>query len=86
MSRSSGGGLARRLLPAAVVVPILLGWLRLASERSGLLSSELGQAIAVGVNILLFAILIWVTALAMNRADRRRTAARHASTISVRPP
>ena len=74
MSTRAGGALARRLLPAAVVVPIVLGWLFLLSQRSGLLSSELGVPIAVVVNVLLFAGLVWVTALSLNRSDRARSA------------
>ena len=74
MTRRAGGALARRLLPAAVIVPIVLGGLFLLSQRSGLLSSELGVPIAVVVNVLLFAGLVWVTALSLNRSDRARSA------------
>jgi signal transduction histidine kinase/DNA-binding response OmpR family regulator len=72
MSKRAGGVLARRLLPAAVIVPIVLGWL--VRHRSDVLSDELGQATAVVVNILLFASLVWVTAVSMNRSDRERSA------------
>src|SRR5262249_14780334 len=74
MTRRAGGALARRLLPAALIVPAVLGWLFLLSQRSGLLSSELGVPIAVVVNVLLFAALVWVTALSLNRSDRARSA------------
>jgi signal transduction histidine kinase/DNA-binding response OmpR family regulator len=71
-SKRAGGVLARRLLPAAVIVPIVLGWL--VRHRSDVLSDELGQATAVVVNILFFASLVWVTAVSMNRSDRERSA------------
>src|SRR5207245_827222 len=46
----------------------------LVRHRSDVLSDELGQATAVVVNILLFASLVWVTAVSMNRSDRERSA------------
>ena len=69
-----GGVLARRLLPAAVVIPVLLGWLRLVSDRGALMPPELGLAIAVVLTILLFTVLIWATSRFLNRADEVRKA------------
>ena len=39
---SVGGIVARRLLPAAFLVPLLLGWLRLVGERRGWITTEFG--------------------------------------------
>jgi signal transduction histidine kinase/CheY-like chemotaxis protein/HPt (histidine-containing phosphotransfer) domain-containing protein len=72
MSKRAGGVLARRLLPAAVLVPIVLGWL--VSHPSDVVSVELEHATTVVVNILLFASLVWVTAVSMNRSDVERSA------------
>src|SRR5262245_10741598 len=69
-----GGVLARRLLPAAVLIPVLLGWLRLVSDRRRLLPTELGLAITVVLTILLFTVLIWATSRFLNRADEVRKA------------
>ena len=69
-----GGVLARRLLPAAVLIPVLLGGLRLLSDRRRLLPTELGLAIAVVLTILVFAVLIWATSRSLNRADAMRKA------------
>jgi len=69
-----GGVLARRLLPAAILIPVLLEWLRLVSEQRGLLPTELGRAIAVVLTILLFTALIWATSRSLNRADLVRKA------------
>ncbi|HEY1276244.1 MAG TPA: response regulator [Thermoleophilaceae bacterium] len=69
-----GGVLARRLLPAAVAIPVLLGWLRLVSDRRELMPPELGLAITVVLTILLFTVLIWATSRFLNRADEGRKA------------
>jgi CheY-like chemotaxis protein len=73
-SDDAGGVLARRLLPAAIVVPAASGWLRVVAERVGLVSTSVGLAIVVVLNILLFTGLIWVTSQSLNRADRKRRA------------
>jgi signal transduction histidine kinase/CheY-like chemotaxis protein len=71
-SRHAGGALARRLLPAAVLVPALLGWLRVLGQRADLFSAELSLAMVVVANILVFAALIAITSRSLDRADRRR--------------
>src|SRR5215813_2850141 len=89
----AGGILARRLLPAAVLVPAFVGWLRLVAEHRGLLSTEIGLAIMVAVSILLFTALIVTTCRSLNRADlirkagERRLATQYATTdILTRAP
>ncbi len=48
MTRDTAGGvLARRLLPAAVLVPLLLGWLRMQGEHFKLYTSEMGLTLLV---------------------------------------
>src|SRR2546428_7441134 len=42
-----GGVLTRRLLPAIIVVPLLLGWLRLAGQGAGVYDTA-GAAARVG--------------------------------------
>jgi len=69
-----GGVLARRLLPAALLAPPLLGWLRLAGERRGLLPMETGLAILIVVTTFLFTALILATSRSLNRADQQRKA------------
>src|SRR5262249_11448351 len=71
-STHAGGVLARRLVPAAVLIPALLGWLRLLGPRVGLFGAELGLAVAVVANIVLFAALVAFTSGSLDRADRRR--------------
>ena len=77
----AGGVLARRLLPAAVLVPAALGWLTLWGQRAGLVTAELGVAVAVVVAIFTFGMFIGITARSLTRADRiRRVSERHAAT------
>ena len=71
-SAHAGGVLARRLLPAAVFIPVFLGWLRLLGQRAGLFDAELGLAIAVVASVVLFVALIGLTSGSLDRADRRR--------------
>jgi signal transduction histidine kinase/DNA-binding response OmpR family regulator len=73
-SDEAGGILARRLLPTAVLIPAVLGWLRLLGERAGFYETEVGLAVAVMMTILVFATLVWVTARMLNRTDRSRKA------------
>ena len=70
-----GSAMARRMLPLAIVLPILIGWLRLQGERAGFYGFEFGLALLATANVVVFTILIWLTAVSLNRADtaRRRT-------------
>ena len=43
-SDGPGGMIVRRLFPAAVVIPMVLGWLRLEGQHSGLYGLEFGTA------------------------------------------
>jgi signal transduction histidine kinase/CheY-like chemotaxis protein len=67
-----GGMLARRLLPAAFLIPLLLGWLKLRAERAGLFDTEFGLSLFALGNILLLNLLIWWYAGVIHRTDVRR--------------
>ncbi|MCM2336694.1 MAG: PAS domain S-box protein, partial [Pseudomonas sp.] len=73
-SPGAGGTLARRLLPALVVVLLLTGWLRLEGERRGLYSTGLGVALYTMTSIVLLGALVWWAARSLDRADRARVA------------
>src|SRR5262249_41401311 len=70
-----GGVLARRLLPAAILIPAFLGWLRLVAEHRGLLSAQLGVAIMVVVSAVLLTALIVATCQSVHRVELMRKAA-----------
>ena len=74
-SPGPGGIMSRRLLPAAVAIPIVVGWLRLHGERAGYYGTEFGLSLVVMSNVIVFLFLSWWTATVLNRADAtaRRT-------------
>jgi diguanylate cyclase (GGDEF)-like protein/PAS domain S-box-containing protein len=67
-----GGVLARRLLPAAVLVPIALGWLRWQGQLRGYYDTAFGVAIFASANVAVFLILIWVHSGLLNKIDEER--------------
>jgi len=71
-SEQPGGVLARRLLPAAVVVPIALGWLRWQGQLRGYYDTAFGLAIFTAANVAVFLFLIWAHSRLLNRLDRDR--------------
>jgi PAS domain S-box-containing protein len=67
-----GGALARRLLPAILLVPVAVGWLRVRGESVGLFDTAFGSALMVTATIvLLMGGVLW-TASSLNRTDRHR--------------
>ena len=50
--------MARRLLPAAVLIPLILGALRFSSERHGYFGIEAGISLFAFSNIVLFTAVI----------------------------
>ena len=67
-----GSSMARRILPLALVLPLGVGWLRLEGERAGFYGFEFGLALVVSLNAFLFASLMWISAVNLNRADADR--------------
>lgn len=55
----AGGAMARRLLPAAIATPILIGWLCWAGTRGGLYDMEFRLSLVVMLNVFVFVSLIW---------------------------
>jgi PAS domain S-box-containing protein len=68
-SNTEGGTMARRLLPASIVIPILLGFLRLKGQQAGWFGPAVGLVLHVVATMLLLAIFIWWNARALDRAS-----------------
>lgn len=71
-SDTTGGAMARRLLPAAVLIPLILGALRFSSEKHGILEIEYGISLFAFANIVLFATVIWWNAKLLFQAEQER--------------
>jgi diguanylate cyclase (GGDEF)-like protein/PAS domain S-box-containing protein len=71
----AGSVVARRFLPAVFVVPILLGWICLQGELGGMYGIELGLTLYAAVNIVVFAILVWLNTLRLNKEYDQRSRA-----------
>ncbi len=73
-----GAVLARRLLPFCLLVPIVLGWVRLLGERGGYYTTPTGVSLLVVSNILVFITLIWANAGIIDRMEEQRRLAHEA--------
>jgi len=72
VSDSTGGSLMRRLLPAAIVLPLVVGWAQLAGQQAGLFPPQFGSGLFALVTICLFIVLVWRNAQMLNRGDLER--------------
>ena len=77
---SMGSVVARRMLPAAFFLPILLGWLRTLARDAGLFGAGFGTAAFVVLIILVLAGLIRWTVIEINRQE----AERHRAEVALR--
>ena len=62
MSPHGGGILFRRMLPVVILLPVVMGWLRLSGQRAGWYGTEVGAALLVATTVLLFSAVLWVSA------------------------
>ena len=82
-SNSSGGALLRRLLPAIIVLPVVLGWLRTIAQRGRLFDTHFGLwLLMVTIMIVMVALVAWNARLLfradLDHATTERTLAWHA--------
>ena len=71
----AGSVAARRFLPAIFFIPLLLGWVCLKGQSAGMYSPELDLALFATANIVVFAVLIWLSALKLNAENDQRSEA-----------
>jgi PAS domain S-box-containing protein len=82
VSDGVGGAMARRLLPAAIVVPLLAGALAVHYERRSTIAFEVAIAVFALLSMIVFVAFVWVNAARADRADRLRRRAERALRIS----
>lgn len=71
-STDSGGMIARRLIPPAMVLPVLLGYLGLSGRWGDLYETKYGIAILVTGTVVFFIALLIYNAYVMNKVDAGR--------------
>lgn len=60
VDHGAAGVMTRRLLPAALVLPVFLGLIRLAGERAGIYETEFGASLFAVASIVTFlAVVVW---------------------------
>jgi two-component system, cell cycle sensor histidine kinase and response regulator CckA len=69
-SATPGGLLTRRMLPAALLIPPLTGWLRLEGQQAGLYDQAFGLALLTLSNVVGFTVFAAWTVRALIGADR----------------
>ena len=74
-SQHHGGLMARRVLPLAILLPIVVGWLRLQGQKAGWYQTEVGLALFAASNVAIFSVVIWLAARTLNRVDADRRGA-----------
>lgn len=67
----AGSQMGRRLIPAAIFIPMLLGFLRLMGHKAGIFTTEFGVSILVLSIILIFLGIIWYNAALLNKRDQK---------------
>jgi len=70
-----GSSISGKLLPVAIILPILLGFIRLFLGHNGFVSDELGVGLLVLCNMGIFILIIWIYALELNKKDVLRKSA-----------
>ena len=79
VSETAAGMLARRLIPLAILLPILIGALRQTAERAGLYDPTFGAAHSATTFMVLFFAAIWWTTRMLFRIDTNRMLAEAAT-------
>ena len=67
--------MARRLLPAALLTPVAVGWVQWQGQERGLYDAPFGLALFTAASIVIFTFLIWRSGQELNRLDAERARA-----------
>ncbi len=72
ISDGAGGVVARRLLPAAILVPVALGWLSLVGRRARLYDTGFEEALSVTLDAIVLTVLVGWSATLLYKTDAGR--------------
>ena len=74
VDHGAAGVMTRRLLPTAVILPIILGMLRIAGEHAGMYESEYGVSLFAVASIITFLVVVVWAARVLREMDSDRAA------------
>ena len=83
-SERSGGAVFRRLLPAAVIVPLVLASVIWAGKELGLFAGDVGLTLLVVMTITAFVWIVMWTTESLDKTDQERQAAAAELNVRVR--
>ena len=72
LSENAGAVMGRRLLPFAILIPLVSGWLRVKGQDAGLYETGFGTAFFAVTHMIIFVILIGWTARSQSQSDEKR--------------
>lgn len=72
LSRRLGGGMARKILPAAIFAPVVIGWFVHWGQRARVYGDELGVGLMILTCVLLLAPVTLRAAAQLNHAEEER--------------
>lgn len=79
LADNAGGDLARRVLPATILLPALIGWLRTLGEELGYYDRAFGRALLLLSLTSVFTAIVWAVALRASSVAAARAAAERKS-------
>ena len=82
-SKTTGGTMFRRLLPAVILVPAVLGAMRLAGRRASMMEMAVGLWLIAVTIMTVFAVLVAWNALLLYRMDVSRAASERQLTLQA---
>ncbi|MFA6924620.1 MAG: PAS domain S-box protein [Bacteroidales bacterium] len=71
-SNNAGGLMARKLLPWLIILPVVIGWLRILGEHKAIYGSEVGVTIVALTYTVCFLFLVWLSAKSVNKTDEEK--------------
>jgi diguanylate cyclase (GGDEF)-like protein/PAS domain S-box-containing protein len=71
-SRTAGGAAARQLMPAVVIIPTLIGWLRVIGQERGLYDTAFGVSMSIFTLVMLMFGMIYYYSRRLHLADEKR--------------
>jgi PAS domain S-box-containing protein len=70
-----GSAIARRFIPGIFVIPLMFGWLCVRGQFAGMYGSELNLSLFASANVVVFGVLIWLSARKINAEYEQRSKA-----------